>query len=104
MLKNNQSKPAFMVVSGTIREPDKIGPYADAAGPLVEAAGMEVLVRSTPIVLEGSCSNKGFFAVETFPSMDKLMNFWYSDEYQSAKKLREGIVDIDFIVALEGID
>ena len=35
--------------------------------------------------------------------MKALKDFWYSDGYQKAKKLREGVAKINFIVALEGI-
>ena len=36
--------------------------------------------------------------------MDALLKFWHSPEYQAAKKLREGALDVDFIVALEALD
>jgi uncharacterized protein (DUF1330 family) len=35
------------------------------------------------------------------PSMDALMEFWNSPEYQEAIKLREGIVESNFTVAIE---
>ncbi len=34
--------------------------------------------------------------------MAAVMEFWYSDTYQEAKKLREGASKINFIVAVEG--
>jgi uncharacterized protein (DUF1330 family) len=33
--------------------------------------------------------------------MDALLEFWHSDEYQAAKKYREGQLDLNFIVAIE---
>ena len=32
--------------------------------------------------------------------MDVLLNFWNSREYQEAKKLREGIVRENFVIAV----
>ena len=43
------------------------------------------------------------FVIERFRSMKALKEFWYSEGYQEAKKLREGVVKINFIVALEGV-
>jgi len=34
--------------------------------------------------------------------MISLTDFWYSEGYQAAKKLREGLSTINFIVAIEG--
>ena len=34
--------------------------------------------------------------------MAVLKEFWYSDGYQEAKKLREGLSKVNFIVAVEG--
>ena len=33
--------------------------------------------------------------------MDVLKEFWYSDDYQAAKKLREGLATVNFISAIE---
>ena len=53
-----------------------------------------------PLVLEGSWPFKNM-TLEVYPSMDALKEFWYSDGYQEAKKLREGLATVDFIVAIE---
>ena len=34
--------------------------------------------------------------------MAAVLEFWYSDAYQEAKKLREGASKVNFIVAVEG--
>jgi uncharacterized protein (DUF1330 family) len=33
--------------------------------------------------------------------MEELKAFWYSDAYQAAKKLREGLSEMNFIIAVE---
>ncbi len=39
--------------------------------------------------------------VEKFSSMDALLSFWNSPEYQAAKRLREGLIEANFIIAVE---
>ena len=89
-------------------EPDKLGPYSAATRPLVDKAGMEVLGRGTTggtlQVLEGEWPYKGNVVLEKFDSMDALMGFWNSPEYREAKKLREGFISPNFLIAFEGAD
>ena len=99
---NVDSKPIYVVVSGRILHPDKLAPYVEASRPLAEAAGLEFLADSKPVLLEGKWPyEEGNVAVEKFSSKEELEKFWNSDAYKEAKKLREGVVDIDFIVAVE---
>lgn len=98
----NVDKPAYLIVSSD-RMPDAdYGPYLQAAGPLARNAGLQMLASAKePVLLEGNWPYNNI-AVEVYPSMETLMNFWYSDEYQEAKKLREGLSRVNFIVAVEG--
>ena len=54
-----------------------------------------------PLLLEGQWPYKNV-AIERFESMQAVKDFWYSDGYQAAKKLREGLSKINFIIAIEG--
>jgi len=97
--------PAFLIVAAD-RNPGvsntDYGPYRAAAGPLATAAGLSMTASSQePEVLEGSWPY-GNVAIERFTSMEELRSFWYSEEYQQAIKLREGLSTINFIVAVEG--
>ncbi|MFT4520305.1 MAG: hypothetical protein ACI9JM_002707 [Halioglobus sp.] len=95
-------KPIYVVVSGRVLQPKKLAPYAAASGPLAEAAGLEFLANSKPVLLEGKWPHEeGTVAVEKFSSKEELEKFWNSDAYREAKKLRDGVVDIDFIIAVE---
>lgn len=38
-----------------------------------------------------------------YSTMDTILELWNSAEYQEAMKLREGIVETNFIVAIESI-
>ena len=98
--------PAYIVVSSKLIKPDAIGPYLAAAGPLAQAAGIEILGRSSDselLVLEGEWPYEEGITIERFRSMKALKEFWYSEAYQEAKKLRDGVAKINFIVALEGV-
>jgi uncharacterized protein (DUF1330 family) len=96
------TKPIYLIVSGRVVQPEKLAPYAEASGPLAKAAGLEFLAHSKPVLLEGKWPYKdGMVAVEKFTSREELEKFWHSDAYKQAKKLREGVVDIDFIIAVE---
>ena len=92
-------------MSAKIVHPDQLGPYREAAVPLAEKAGMKVLAAgnsgSSVRVLEGEWPYQGRVVVEKFDSMDALLSFWNSPEYQAAKKLRERHVEVNFIIAVE---
>ena len=81
-----------------------MGPYRQAAGPLATKAGLEILASGNPAlhVLEGQWTHAGGLTIERCRSMDDLLAFWNSSGYQEAKKLREGLVEMNFIVAIEG--
>ena len=53
--------------------------------------------------MEGDWDHFPALTLEKFDSKAALHKFWYSQEYQQAKKLREGHLDVQFIVALEGV-
>ena len=97
-------RPAYLVVSSRPIQPEKMGPYRAAAVPLARAAGMEILASGDPAahVLEGKWPHAGGLTIERYRSMDDLMKFWNSNGYQEARKLRAGLAEMNFIVALEG--
>lgn len=99
--------PAYLLVVGTrLKPPEALAAYRQAAGPLAMAAGYQLLAtqptKATVQVLEGRWPYEGFVTLEKFTSMKDLLNFWNSDGYQSAKKLRADAIKMDFIIAVEG--
>lgn len=99
--------PAYLLAVGTrLKPPEALAAYRQAAGPLARAAGYELLAtqptKAMVQVLEGQWPYEGFVTLEKFTSMKDLLNFWNSDGYQSAKKLRAGAIKMDFIIAVEG--
>ncbi len=101
-------KPAYVIVSAEFLERDKLGPYNEAAQPLAQQAGIQVIAAgatgSGVHVLEGEWPYKGAVLLEKYDSMGALLSFWNSSGYQEAKKLREGFVKTNFIIAMEATD
>ena len=97
---------AYLVVSGTVSDPD-LEAYAAKAGPVAQQAGIKMLGRNDDIgsnhVLEGTWPYDGFLAIEEFNSMEALLGFWHSSQYQEAIKLRAGKINLDFVVAVPGV-
>ena len=101
MMKNR--KPVYLVVSAEVRNEEALEPYRQQAVPLAEAAGLEILGSGEIELMEGDWDHFPALTLEKFESKAALHKFWYSPEYQQAKKLREGHLDVQFIVAVEGV-
>ena len=101
IMKNR--KPVYLVVSAEVRNEEALEPYRQQAVPLAEAAGLEILGSGEIELMEGDWDHFPALTLEKFDSKAALHKFWYSQEYQQAKKLREGHLDVQFIVALEGV-
>jgi uncharacterized protein (DUF1330 family) len=95
-------KPAYLVASWDVLHPDQLKPFIDAAVPLARRAGFEPIAAGTPEVLEGAWPNKGVVIVQKYTSMRALEAFWRSPEHTGAKRLRKGLVDSHFVIAIEG--
>ncbi len=100
-----EEKPGFLIVAGSTVDSEGLEPYIAAAGDAIASAGLKRVARSAAIseqrVLEGSWPYSGFVAIEQFESLDQVLSFWRSDQFQEIKKLREGKIDIDFVIAVE---
>jgi uncharacterized protein (DUF1330 family) len=98
--------PAYMIISVNEIHPEKMGPYRAAVRPLIQkVGGTELLSLSKEAdiqVLEGEFEFPGILLIEKFESMNALKSYWYSDAHQEAKKLRDGIVEPNFFLAIEG--
>ena len=99
----NRRKPVYLVVSAEVRNEEALEPYRQQAVPLAEAAGLEILGSGEIELMEGDWDHFPALTLEKFDSKAALHEFWYSPEYQQAKKLREGHLDVQFIVAIEGV-
>lgn len=100
-------KAAYMITSGNIVDPSRMGEYLANAVPLFNKAGaIEVAFgidkAESIVVLEGMWNLPGLVMVYKFPSLDAIHTFWNSDEYQKVKAFRDnGVVDPNFTIAIE---
>jgi uncharacterized protein (DUF1330 family) len=97
-------RPAYLISSLRVLQPDKLGPFRQSAAPLTAKAGAEPLAGGRALhVLEGKWNYEGSSVViERYPSMDALLALWNSPEFQAARRLSDGLVDVDFVIAMEG--
>ena len=98
-------KPAYLISSLRLLQPERLGPFRQAAAPLTAKAGAESLGAGNPSlrVLEGKWDHDGsILVIERYPSVKGLLAMWNSPDFQAAKKLTAGLVDVNFTVAIEG--
>ena len=98
-------KPAYLISSLRLLQPERLGAFRQAAAPLTAKAGAEPLGAGDPSlrVLEGKWNYEGsILVIERYPSMEGLLAMWTSLDFQAAKKLTAGLVDVNFTVAIEG--
>ena len=103
------SKPAYLIVCGTVLGGEVDPEYGKRAAAVAMKSGLKPIaggqVGSAQVkVLEGELpSGTSILAIEQFPSMQALNEFYYSDEYQSAIPFRRGAMKMNFIAAVDGI-
>lgn len=103
-LETEGPKPAYLISSLRVLQPEKLGPFRQSAAPLTAKAGAEPLAATRTVhVLEGTWNDDGgTIVIERYPSMEVLLALWNSPEFQAARKLSNGFVHVNFVIALEG--
>ncbi len=95
-----------MIISVEELAPEKMTPYKQAVGPVAKKfGGIELLAFANPDqiqVMEGSWDHSGLLLIEEYVSMAQLKAFWYSNDYQEVKKLREHYAKVNFFIAVNG--
>ena len=96
--------PAYMIVYASVKDREKfLAGYAKSAASLVEQYGGRYLIRAQGAeVLEGNLTPGMSVVISEWPDKQAIHNFWNSSEYQAAKKLREGIADVDVTIIETG--
>lgn len=92
--------PAYMIVTAKIIDRDAfISGYGTAAGALVERFGGKYVLRGPGAeLLEGDFGDGASMVISEWPDKAAAKAFWDSPEYQEAKKLREGIADVQVLL------
>ena len=92
--------PAYMIVTASLSDRDAfIAGYGRAAGALVERFGGRYVLRAPgALLLEGSFGDGASTVISEWPDKAAALAFWNSPEYAEAKKLRDGIADVQVLL------
>jgi uncharacterized protein (DUF1330 family) len=81
--------PAYVVAEIEVKDPERYEDYKKMSPISIKEFGGRFVVRGAPCdTLEGGWQPKRFVVIE-FPSKDVAKAWWSSQEYASAKKLRQ---------------
>ena len=91
---------AYMLIAAKITDRDAFrSGYGKAAAALVAKYGGEYLVLAPGAeLLEGTLEGYSSVALSKWPDKATALAFWNSAEYAEAKKLREGLADVEVIL------
>lgn len=91
----------YVVANIRVKDQVKFQEFAGMAGPAIKKYGGKVLARGPGADrLEGDVS--GIVMMIEFESKGAANTFYYSEEYQAAKAVREECSDTDFMI-IEGV-
>ena len=93
---------AYLLGRVEITDPDRYQEYMKKTPGVIAKYGGKFIVRGGTVeTLEGAEEKRRLVLIE-FPSFEKAKEFYYSEEYQQAKKLRAGAASGQFL-AIEGV-
>lgn len=101
--------PAYMIVTAAIHDRERfIAGYGAAAAKLIGEFGGEYLLRGPGAeCLEGdfgaNVPGGASMVISKWPDRAAAKAFWNSPEYAEAKKLREGLADVQ-VLLIDGPD
>ena len=91
----------YVVANIRVEDQEKFKQFSGMAGPAIKKYGGKVLARGPDADrLEGDLS--GIVMLIEFESKEAANTFYYSEEYQTAKAVREACSDTDFLI-IEGV-
>jgi len=94
---------AYLLGRVAITDPDRYKEYMKETPGVIEKYGGRFIVRGGKVeTLEGAEETRRLVLIE-FPSFEKAKEFYCSEEYQEAKKLRAGAAVGQFL-AIDGVD
>jgi uncharacterized protein (DUF1330 family) len=94
----------YLVGAVSITDPDRLPEYQAIAGPLAgKMGGYLPLAYASPEMIEGESPTPGFYFIERYDSLAGLQAFVNSPDFQKAKKLRDQVADVHFMMWLPAI-
>ena len=95
-------KKAYVLVQVDVTNAQQYSEYAKLTPGIVEKFGGRFLARAgRTVTLEGTPARSRVVVVE-FPSFERAQDYFNSQEYQAAKKLRAGAATAQFVL-VEGM-
>lgn len=89
---------AFVLVEVTIEDPEVYEEYKKLTPATVEAFGGKFVIRGNPVqVMEGEWKYDRLVMLE-FPSKEIALEWYHSENYQKAKKIREKVSFANFFI------
>lgn len=94
---------AYVIVEISIHDPELYEEYKKLTPASIAAFGGRFIVRGGATVsMEGDWKPQRVVITE-FPSVQKAQEWWQSEGYEKAKKIRHGSADTKMII-VEGVD
>ena len=90
---------AYMIVFAKITDMDKFQVYSKSTAQLLpQFGGRYITIGRQATTLEGAFGQDMSIVVSEWPSREAVEKFWYSDQYQAIKKLRQGTGDFNVTI------
>ena len=94
--------PGYIIAKVNVTDMDKYKEYLKVTPGTIAKFGGKFLVRGGDIAtLEGEAINDRLVVLE-FPSIDKAKEWYHSQDYQDARKIRKGAAIASFY-AIDGV-
>jgi len=91
---------AYMIVTARVADRERfISGYGKAAAELVARFGGRYVLRAPgAVALEGSFGEGASVVISEWPDRAHALAFWNSPEYAAAKRLRDGLAEVQVVL------
>ncbi|WP_225730112.1 MULTISPECIES: DUF1330 domain-containing protein [unclassified Nocardia] len=94
----------YVVVDATVIDAERALEYRKLAEPTIEQFGGRYRIQgATPESVEGAWPADRMLTVTEFPDMAHVRRWYHSEEYQKAKRAREGAIDVRLLFVEGGM-
>jgi len=89
---------AYAIIDALVLDDTHYEEYRRIAQETIRQYGGRYLARGVPELLEGAWPSSQRAVLLEFPSVERIKEWYSSTEYEVAKKIREGAMDVRLIV------
>lgn len=101
LMSSNSESAVYLIGSVTITDHERLPEYQAIAGPLAaESGGYVPLAFGAPNMIEGEPPTEGLYFIERYDSLAGLRAFVESEAFLEAKKLRDKVAEVHFMMWL----